>query len=686
MVLATQNPIENEGTYPLPEAQLDRFMLKVRVGYPTRDEEKEVLLRMSGGQEIPVERMLEPGGDPRRARGHRRALHGSEGGGLHRRPGPRHPRARQRRAGDLKPLMAFGGSPRASIALAQAARAHAFLRGRDYVVPEDVRALAPDVLRHRIVLTFEAEAEDMDQRRRGERRCWRRCKVPECREAPSTILPSPPKSSSRSKASSSAPGGSSARSSPASTARCSAGRGWSSPRCAPTSRATTSGRSTGTCRRGSASPYVKTFTEERELTLMLLVDQSGSTRFGEPVTKASLAVEVAAVLALAAAYQNDRVGALLFADEVERVIPPRKGRRHALRVIRDLVAFEPAGRRTNLGRQPLVRQPAAPAPQHRGGPLRFHRARGGSGRCGGWRRGTRWSPSRWTIRASTSCPSRAGSRCWTRNRAGACWWTPAAARCGRGWASSRSSAARSAAGRSSAAGRRPGAPGHRRPVRAAAPARLRPPRAADPPRMIDSARSSLLVAAAGHRDGAPDRRRYDLGHPHGGGPGGCDPARGGLGCPGADRALGPPQVTPHGDSADVSYPIVVWRTGPLARRGPRPAAARRRRASRFPARTAAAARRRERVARRRRPIPALAPQPRADFVPRTSVTVVPLWHCCGLAALLLAPLHWWWRRRGRRGRVRCRRPARRDAAARALGGRRRIPRRRGRGDGPAARR
>ena len=79
-----------------------------------------------------------------------------------------------------------------------------------------------------------------------------------------------------------------------------------------------------------------------------MVDQSGSTRFGEPVTKAALAVEVAAVLALAAAYHNDRVGALLFADEVERVIPPRKGRRHALRVIRDLVAFEPAGRRTNL--------------------------------------------------------------------------------------------------------------------------------------------------------------------------------------------------------------------------------------------------------------------------------------------------------------------------------------------------
>jgi uncharacterized protein (DUF58 family) len=97
-----------------------------------------------------------------------------------------------------------------------------------------------------------------------------------------------------------------------------------------------------------ASPYVKTFTEERELTVMLVVDQSGSTRFGEPRTKAALGVEVAAVLALAAARHNDRVGALLFADEIERVVPPRKGRRHALRVIRDLIAFEPRGRRTDL--------------------------------------------------------------------------------------------------------------------------------------------------------------------------------------------------------------------------------------------------------------------------------------------------------------------------------------------------
>jgi MoxR-like ATPase len=161
LVLATQNPIEHEGTYPLPEAQLDRFMLKVRVGYPSREEEKEVLLRMSSGREIPVERLLEPATilSARSAIADLymdqkvvdyivdlvRATREPAGVGLK----------------ELQPLVAYGGSPRASIALAQAARAHAFLRGRGYVVPEDVRALAPEVLRHRIVLTFEAEAESL---------------------------------------------------------------------------------------------------------------------------------------------------------------------------------------------------------------------------------------------------------------------------------------------------------------------------------------------------------------------------------------------------------------------------------------------------------------------------------------------------------------------------------------------
>ena len=97
------------------------------------------------------------------------------------------------------------------------------------------------------------------------------------------------------------------------------------------------------------SPYVKTYEEERELTLLLVVDRSGSVAFGGPRTKAEVAVEVGAVLALAAARQNDRVGALIFADAVEQVVPPAKGRRHVLRVIRDLLAYAPTGRGTNLG-------------------------------------------------------------------------------------------------------------------------------------------------------------------------------------------------------------------------------------------------------------------------------------------------------------------------------------------------
>ncbi len=161
LVLATQNPIEHEGTYALPEAQLDRFMLKVVVGYPTRDEEKEIVWRMSSGRDIP----LRPVADPSEIMSLRqtiaelymdqklvdyivdivRATREPQSVGLQ----------------EVRPLIAYGASPRATIYLAQAARAHAFLRGRAYVVPEDVKAMAPDVLRHRVLLTFEAEAEDV---------------------------------------------------------------------------------------------------------------------------------------------------------------------------------------------------------------------------------------------------------------------------------------------------------------------------------------------------------------------------------------------------------------------------------------------------------------------------------------------------------------------------------------------
>jgi MoxR-like ATPase len=161
LVLATQNPIEQEGTYPLPEAQLDRFLFKVRVEYPSRLEEREVLVRMSGGEPIPVKRVLDPAG----ILAARKAIANIH---LDQRlvdyivdlvRATREPASVGLPA--LAPLIAFGASPRASISFAQASRAFAFLQGRSFVVPEDIRALAGDVLRHRLVLTFEAEAEDV---------------------------------------------------------------------------------------------------------------------------------------------------------------------------------------------------------------------------------------------------------------------------------------------------------------------------------------------------------------------------------------------------------------------------------------------------------------------------------------------------------------------------------------------
>jgi MoxR-like ATPase len=161
LVLATQNPIEQEGTYPLPEAQVDRFMLKLRVGYPTRDEEKEIMRRMASGHAIDVRHVASPAAILE-ARGRIADLYMDDRivdyivDIVH---ATREPEAAGLK--DLAPLIEFGASPRATIALAQASRAHAFLRGRAFVTPDDIKAIAPDVLRHRVLTTFEAEAEEV---------------------------------------------------------------------------------------------------------------------------------------------------------------------------------------------------------------------------------------------------------------------------------------------------------------------------------------------------------------------------------------------------------------------------------------------------------------------------------------------------------------------------------------------
>jgi MoxR-like ATPase len=161
LVLATQNPIEQEGTYPLPEAQVDRFMLKVIVDYPKPNEERMILDRMTGVELPSVNPVIDPE-QILRAREMVRQVYIDEKIKNYvlnlvlttRNPG-------NNGLGDLRPFIAFGASPRAGINLILAARAHAFIRGRGFVTPEDIKQVAPDVLRHRVITSYEAEAENV---------------------------------------------------------------------------------------------------------------------------------------------------------------------------------------------------------------------------------------------------------------------------------------------------------------------------------------------------------------------------------------------------------------------------------------------------------------------------------------------------------------------------------------------
>ncbi len=161
LVLATQNPIEQEGTYPLPEAQVDRFMLKLNVTYPNKREEKLILEKVTKSDEIDVNAVINPK-DILRLRGLVNDIYIDEKIKdyiLDIVFATRNPELYKLE--ELKNLISVGGSPRASIMLTKASKAHAFLKGRAYVTPEDVKQIGLDVLRHRILITYEAEAEDM---------------------------------------------------------------------------------------------------------------------------------------------------------------------------------------------------------------------------------------------------------------------------------------------------------------------------------------------------------------------------------------------------------------------------------------------------------------------------------------------------------------------------------------------
>ncbi len=162
LVLATQNPVEQEGTYPLPEAQVDRFMLKVVIGYPTKEEERKIITSNISPEGMPTPNQVLKPEDIIEARKIVRDVYMDEK--IERYIvdivfATRFPK--EHKLEKLAPLITFGGSPRASINLALAAKAYAFIRRRGYVIPEDVRAVCMDVLRHRIGLTYEAEAENI---------------------------------------------------------------------------------------------------------------------------------------------------------------------------------------------------------------------------------------------------------------------------------------------------------------------------------------------------------------------------------------------------------------------------------------------------------------------------------------------------------------------------------------------
>jgi MoxR-like ATPase len=158
LVLATQNPIEQEGTYPLPEAQVDRFLLKLRVDYPSPEEERQILDRMSGTV-VPEAKPVVELADLDRAREAMHAIYVDDrikDYAVRLVHATRRPKEFKL---DLEGLVQYGASPRATLALIAAGRAHAFIRGRGFVSPEDVKAVGHDVLRHRLILSFEAEAE-----------------------------------------------------------------------------------------------------------------------------------------------------------------------------------------------------------------------------------------------------------------------------------------------------------------------------------------------------------------------------------------------------------------------------------------------------------------------------------------------------------------------------------------------
>ena len=326
----------------MPEAQLDRFMLKLHIGYPQKSEERQILdLMATSAPNLTVMPVV----DPQQIIAARSVVNEIY---IDDRVkdyivdvvwATRDPASYNLK---LDGLIRYGASPRATIYLALAARAHAFLNGRGYVTPQDVKSIGTDVLRHRVIVSYEAEAETITSETIVDRIFRRPARpvIAQDRQTPAEILKKIRALEIKTK-------------------------GLVQTMFAGDYHSVFKGRGMNfedvreyqpgdeiraidwnvTARLGTA--FVKKFTEERELTVVLVVDVSASGNFGSASqSKRELAAEIACLLAFSAIRNNDKVGLLLFSDTVELFIPPKKGRSHTLRIIREILFFEPAGRGT----------------------------------------------------------------------------------------------------------------------------------------------------------------------------------------------------------------------------------------------------------------------------------------------------------------------------------------------------
>ena len=340
LVMATQNPIEQEGTYPLPEAQVDRFMLKVIIDYPTIDEEK-IIIRENLSESLPTVNPVTTADEILKAREVVREVYIDEKIEQYIADivfATRYPERYQ--LGKLKQMITFGGSPRASINLAKAARAYAFIKHRGYVVPEDVRAVVYDVMRHRIGLSYEAEASEVT----GEEiisEVINQVEVPQIVET-TDLLKKVKKIEIKTR-------GLSQNIFAGQYHSAFKGRGMAFSEVREYQFGDDVRDIDWNVTARFHRPYVKVFEEERELTVMLLVDVSGSLDFGTTVAmKKEMVTEIAATIAFSAIQNNDKIGVIFFSDRIEKYIPPKKGRKHILYIIREMLDFHSESKLTNI--------------------------------------------------------------------------------------------------------------------------------------------------------------------------------------------------------------------------------------------------------------------------------------------------------------------------------------------------